>query len=364
MLVGVHGRNDHQYHGRDYDLIREAKIESIKMMSFTLPVSFSQLRDNFPNLLIITRLYDDRMGIGYHPAPAEFADKMIPIMQQLRPYTNMFEVHNEPNHVAGIEGWGQEDSHAVGFNSWFLGVYDQLRQACPWASLGFPGLAIPHRDLEWITICQEAVNHADWLGVHCYWQNPTTNDANHMSDFWGLRFKHYHGKFPNKDIHVTEFGNSNTQSGLPVDHERIAKEYVAYYGELYEYPYLKSANAFIMSAPQREWGDFCWRDESGRFRPVVAAVGNMPRVEPTPVEPPPEPTPEPKEVKNMIVFERLRLAINLDNVATFQLLDDGRGRVILNVAGFLRDESGDYLVGDSIVYLPPDEAQEMWGLLK
>ena len=81
--VGVHGRNDHQYPGRDFDLIREAKIEAIKMMSFNPPDVFHRLRDVNSDLDFVVRLYDDRMNVGYHPTPAEFADKFIPIMRQL-----------------------------------------------------------------------------------------------------------------------------------------------------------------------------------------------------------------------------------------------------------------------------------------
>jgi hypothetical protein len=288
--VGVHGRNDHNYHGGDYDLVREAKIESIKMMSFNPLHVFHQLRDINPDLDFVVRLFEGGVGPGgNHPTPAQFAQAFIPIMQQLQPIATKFEVHNEPNHLAGIEGWGQEDHHASDFNSWFLEVYDRLKQACPWASLGFPGLAIPHRDLEWVEICRPAVERADWLGVHCYWQNPTSTEGHHLDDFWGLRFQSYHSKFPGKLIEITEFGNSNGQSGFPVDRDKIAQEYVEYYQELFEYPYLVSASAFIMSAPQADWEIFVWRRENGQFFPVVGAVGNMLRpqlVAPTVVEPP------------------------------------------------------------------------------
>jgi hypothetical protein len=293
--VGVHGRNDYQYHGGDFNLVREAKIEAIKMMSFNPPDVFHRLRDVNADLDFIIRLYDDRMNVGHHPTPAEFADKSIPIMRQLRPYATKFEVHNEPNHLRKIEGWGQEDPYAHDFNAWFLETYDRLKQACPWASLGFPGLAIPHRDLEWVEICRPAVNRADWLGVHCYWQNPTYTEGNHLTDFWGLRFKSYHEKFPNKLIEITEFGNSNGQGDYPVDPHKIAQEYVQYYQELFKYPYLLSASAFILSAPQAEWQIFVWRQESGHFQPIVAALRDMPRPPleaPTPSEPP---KPEPDE---------------------------------------------------------------------
>ncbi len=292
--VGVHGRNDHLFQNRDYDLVREAKIEAIKMMSFNPPEVFERLREVNPNLDFVVRLFEDRVGPGgQHPTPAEFADRFIPIMRQLQPYATKFEIHNEPNHLRGIEGWGQEDDQARDFNAWFLQVYARLKQGCPWASLGFPGLAIPHRDLEWVELCRPAVQRADWLGVHCYWQNPTYTERNHMADFWGLRFKAYRQKFPGKRIEITEFGNSNGQSDYPVDRDKIAQEYVEYYQELFKYSYISSASAFIMSAPQDEWQIFVWRREDDAFWPVVAAVRDMPRpllITPAIIEPP-KPTP-------------------------------------------------------------------------
>ena len=68
---------------------------------------------------------------------------MIPLMTQLRPYVTKFEIHNEPNHVYRYEGWGARDDDAQNFNNWFLEVYRRLKDAHPWAELGFPGLCDP-----------------------------------------------------------------------------------------------------------------------------------------------------------------------------------------------------------------------------
>lgn len=292
VRVGIHGRNATEFDEPDYQLIQEAKIEALKMLSFHEVKVFDRIKRENPDIDFIVRLYDDRMNVGQHPTPAEFAEKFIPTMRQLQPYATKFEVHNEPNHLAGIEGWGQEDDDARDFTAWFLEVYDLLKTACPWAELGFPGLYPPSRDLEWLEIARAAVERADWLGVHCYWENPTYNEGNHLADSWGLRFKYYHEKFPDKDIHITEFANSNGQSGFPVDPQNIAQEYVEYYQELFKYSYLRSANSFIISAPMAEWQIFAWRQEDGQFLPVVSAVGDMPR--PTLVVPElPTPTPTP-----------------------------------------------------------------------
>ena len=164
--VGVHGRNDTDFHENDYKAIREAKIEAIKMMTHTRVDVFKRLKSDNPNLEIITRLYDGPTFNEHgHPSPEDFCRRIIPLMQQLQPYCIKFEIHNEPNHLDRIEGWGDTDDDARNFNEWYLRVYDILKQYCPWAKLGFPGLAIPHRDLEWIELCTPAVQKSDWLGV-------------------------------------------------------------------------------------------------------------------------------------------------------------------------------------------------------
>ncbi|HID62794.1 MAG TPA: hypothetical protein EYP49_08680, partial [Anaerolineae bacterium] len=662
--VGVHGRNDYgscKFEEKDYELIREARIEHVKMMISDQAANqgvlnnavgvCKRLREINPDMDFVVRLDDPHhVNEGGHPTPQVFANRFIPIMKGLHdacPYVVKFEVLNEPNHIGGLGGWGPEADKARDFSRWFLETYDRLKAACPWASLGFPGLAIPHGpepglDLDWIEICRDAVERSDWLGVHCftagmlvtmgdgtvrpiedvevgdevvthlgrvrkvtrvskrpytgrlftmkvvgsepitctpehpfwvkrrgvarkylskakppewldvdhmregdyaccprmlnlppveydedqlwvmglwlaegscckkspstgdhytllfsmgpderpalekarailqkwfkrksgsihetksglelhfpcveatrlfkqllgygaptkrmrpelfqrsgliplvrgfvagdghvktddtlvlsttspdlafqlrqvllnegrfatlgtrkrkspdvseingrgvwhnrtewvieirpkhaqglypfnkppngakrkreyswnyeedgavwplvrqldwsethepvmvynleveedhsylvngvaahncYWQNPTHADRNHLNDFWGLRFKAYHQKFPDKVIEITEFGNSNGQSNYPVEPDRIAREYVEYYRELFNYPYINSAASFIMSSPDATWGNqgFTWRKENGEFWPVVRLVGAMER---------------------------------------------------------------------------------------
>ena len=298
--VGVHGRNDYwqcRFEESDYQLIREARIKHVKTMisdQAARPLVlqnaigvYKRLREVNPDMDFVVRLFDAEVRDGRHPTPQVFASRFTPIMGRLHeecPYVVKFEVLNEPNHIGGIGGWGPEVDKARDFSRWFLETYDLLKAACPWVSLGFPGLAIPHGpepglDLDWIEICRSAVERSDWLGVHCYWQNPTYTERNHMADFWGLRFKAYHDRFPDKVIEITEFGNSNGQSHYPVAPDKIAWEYVGYYQELFNYPYINSAASFIMSSPDATWGDqgFTWRRENGDFWPVVRLVGGMER---------------------------------------------------------------------------------------
>jgi len=247
-----------------------ARIETLKLMTHTDASVVKRLRGEFPSLELIVRLFDDRIRRGYRPEPASFVDRMLPIIQGLKAYAVKYEIHNEPNHAEGIEGWGASDADARSFLPWYMSVLRSLKKSCPWAKFGFPGLALnyPHRDLEWLSICQDAVRASDWLGCHCYWQY-----GNMLSDDWGLRFKLYHQRFPDKPIEITEFGNS-TPNLAPDD---MAVQYVRYYQELNRYPYLGSASAFIASSPDPAWAPFAWMGSGGDMRPVVAAVGAMER---------------------------------------------------------------------------------------
>jgi N-acetyl-anhydromuramyl-L-alanine amidase AmpD len=288
LKIGIHGRNDYNYPESDYQMVKRARIEAIKGMSYTGPQVYQRLQRDNQNLEVIIRLdWAERVNERGHPSPEEFRDRFVPVMNNLRSVTTKFEVLNEPNHSTRIGGWGPTRADAENFNAWFLRVYELLKAACPWALIGYPGLAIPHGDfpdgdLGWVEVTRSAVNRADWLCVHCYWQTPPgqpENAQNHLSDAWGLRFKAYHQKFPDKIIDITEFGNSNGQSGYTLADGDMARQYIEYYQELFKYPYLNSASAFIASSPDPTWNSqgFSWVRPDGSFRKVVEAVGDMPR---------------------------------------------------------------------------------------
>ena len=296
--IGVHGRNDHGFTEDDFRVIRESGVEAVKMMSQTEPAVFGRIKQISPDIEIITRLYDDRIGHG-HPTPAEFVERMAPVMAALQPYCAKYQIANEPNHVQRYEGWGPDDDDARNFNQWFLETYRLLKQACPWASLGFPGLAIPdfaHRDRAWLEICRPAIERADWLGVHCYWQTPPDRPSVMLDEHFGLTFKHYHRQYPDKTLEILECGNSNVHNPQwPISEDDIAREYVAWLQEVFNHAYINSASFFLLSSPDRaSWDFFSWRTENNFVKPVVHAIGRMHRPPrqpapdaPRPVQPPP-----------------------------------------------------------------------------
>ena len=286
--VGLHARNALLFPECDHELVQYARIETLKTMSFTNTSVYERLRQENPDLEFIVRLYDDRIHRDSRPSPGHFFTKMSPIIRRLQPYATKFEIHNEPNHVDGIEGWGASDDNARSFRVWYLQVLSALQRAFPWAEFGFPGLALnqPHRDLAWLNICRDAIEASDWLGCHCYWQWD-----NVLSDQWGLRFKLYHQRFPGKQIEITEFGNSTPN----VSREEIARQYVQYYHEVNKYPYLGSANSFLASSPDPAWVQFVWMKEGGEKLPVAHSVRNMER-ELVEIAPPPKPVPVPLDL--------------------------------------------------------------------
>jgi len=280
--VGLHGRNNVDYGEVDFQVLNKAKIEVIKVMSQTRPAVLKRIKQENPNMEIITRLYDSRVGTHGHPSPAEFAEKMIPIMKSYKPYCEKYHLMNEPNHVHRYEGWGPTDEDARNFNTWFIEAYDRLKQACPWASLGFPGLAVPdgpgHRTYPWLEICRPAIAKADWLGVHCYWQSPPGRPSVIFNDLFGLVFKYYHKQFPDKVLEILECGNSNIQNGYPISEDDVAKEFTDWLQEVFKYPYINSAAYFILSSQDRgNWEFFSWRLEDGRIKPITYRVGALNR---------------------------------------------------------------------------------------
>jgi hypothetical protein len=326
--VGVHGRNQEDFADRDFEVIRQARLEAVKMMSQTRPAVFERIKRENPDAEIITRLHDDRINSGGHPSPGDFAARMVPILAALRPYCAKFQVANEPNHAARYEGWGSTDDDARNFNGWFLEVYDQLKQAHPWAKIGFPGLAVPdfaHRDHAWLGICGPAIQRADWLGVHCYWQTPPDRPSVMLDEAFGLTFKYYHQQYPNKVLEILECGNSNIQrppgDPWPISPEAVAGEYVTWLREVFKYPYINSASFFILSSQDAaHWSFFSWRTEDNWVKPVVSRIRDMqrPAYQPAsagapvpskpPAKPPVKPIPLPAGLTNQIVINALNRA--------------------------------------------------------
>lgn len=261
-IFGICARNDLYLKADDYKMLNILNPSWIKVMSNMDLSVFKYLSGKYN---VITRLYHPGFNSSSIVEAEEFSDWAIARILQIKNYSRYYQILNEPNHFAGFE-FGNKSAQQ--FNDWFIAVYNNLKNEYPDLSFLFPGLAIPHRDLEWLDKCKLAVEISDGLGCHCYWQNPEPEDKNHLSDFWGLRFKKYHDKFPGKKIYILEAANSNSQSGFQFNDWKYANEFEEWYNEVKKYNYIKSVNPFIMSSPDKEWGAFSWR-ENEHMKEVV-----------------------------------------------------------------------------------------------
>lgn len=282
MYKSVCTRNGETFPDIDFFALKKCGFGALKPMSQTKPDVFRRIRKDNPNIKFITRLYHPSFNTGGHLSPQDFFGAMQDTIAQLMPYCQDYEVHNEPNHTHGVEGWGSGDEHARDFNLWFQEVYRLLKTKFPDCQFGFPGLAVPdflHRDVAWIKICSQAIHMADFLCCHSYWQNfdPRT-DKRHLNDYWGLNFKTYHDLHPDKAIHITEAGNSaGMEPHYQLKEDMMANELVEWYREVAKYDYIRSASPFIFSSTSPEWEnwDFCWIN-GDRMKSVVHAVAGLP----------------------------------------------------------------------------------------
>lgn len=347
--IGVCGRNQDDWPEIDFQLIRHMRAGVVKMMSHTRPHVFSRLSQENPDMLIITRLYDDRLTNGHSITPFEFAKRMTTIIASLLPYCQTFQIHNEPNHRDGIEGWGCGDSDAVSFARWFNEAYGILKAAFPQAAFGFPGLALPdfaHRDRRWLTLCASAIQKADWLGCHCYWQSPPGQDSVINHPDFGKNYEAYHQAFPGKPLHILECGNSNCQNNYPLSDDQQAEEYAAWSATLPGY--VASASFFIASSPDPFWDGFAFR-EGGRLKPVVNRLalyrGRVLNGEPEPVNLP--------KLTNQQVINIFSFAATELGLPQWDIMNKA-GVSLLDLAG---DRQGIY-TGPPLDELPIGEAEQ------
>ncbi len=220
----------------------------------------------------IVRLYDPSFGVKHHPSPQDFVGRAKHSITALQHYTDMFQIHNEPNHPSLYEGWGVSNEDALDFTHWYAEVLRLLKEQYPNLKFGFPGLAVPHRDLAWIRICREVIKESDWLGVHCYWQY-----KNYNSPDWGQRFWRYFdelGFVP--ETHILEAGNSNLQSGIPLEEKEMAEQLIHWYKTVEETEIIESASPFILSSQDPYWDKcgFTWITQDGRFKEIIYRLGD------------------------------------------------------------------------------------------
>ena len=268
-LAGVHGRaGEPVMRDVDYAALQQARLEAVKLLTWTLPGEIDRVRAQNPGVFILARLMTK---IG---APNQFSDFFVSEVQDhmagfYARGIRYFEIHNEPNLT--LEGWRSSWQDGREFNRFFLEVYAKLKARFPEAKLGYPGLSpdgvpapgVRANDLVFLAESDQAACTADWLGVHCYWQS----EAEMMAPRGGLNFQEYRRRYPDKMLFITEFSNVS----FGVDKGVKGQQYARYYQLLRSVPGLGAAFCYILSATQGFEGE-AWRDEQGRISAIPAQV--------------------------------------------------------------------------------------------
>ncbi len=274
-LIGLHGRSNGELQGVDYDIVRTARVEAVKLTSHATPATVKLLKAINPNMFILVRplVAFNTNNVPRRVSPQEFFDWTILDLDRLLAYDSSIryvEIHNEPNIT--IEGWGGSWNDGREFGTWFLDVLGRYRRRYPGLQFGFPGLSPGPTSTAagrmsantFLAQSAFAAQQADWIGLHAYWVN-----ERELSDgSVGLSFTEYRRLFPEKLLFITEFGNPNQSKAV------VAEQYARYYGLLRKVPGLGGAFAYVVSTSDAiespRWG---WRTESGLDVGIAGAVG-------------------------------------------------------------------------------------------
>ena len=245
-LVGLHGSADGSWGNAVLDdtqrLIKTAKIEAYKGLSNESADSVRILKDINADMFFCIRLM-----AKVNAEQSTASDFVQEVASHARSWWNQgvryFEIHNEPN--LAIEGMWSAWKDGAEFASFWLQVKSYLQEDMPDSRWGFPGLSptfqienVRYSPTRFFSEAWQAVDEADWIGAHCYWQNETELHS-HDGGRWWERYKD-----TGKEILITEFSNPSPD----VDKNIKGHQYVNYYNNLLNgahsaYCFLSTASA-------------------------------------------------------------------------------------------------------------------------
>lgn len=267
-LVGLHGRADGPLLDPDIPLIKNARIEAVKLLSNAPPEDVDRLLKLDPEMFIMARLFAsfrDRVV-----SAADFTSWIEHDMGELYERgVRFFEIHNEPN--LQYEGWHNSWPDGHQFGHWFLELVERLQSKYSKAKFGYPGLSpggpiSGQRMDSWTFLEQsdEAARSADWIGCHCYW----SDEAHMLHPSGGLVYEEYRRRYPDKLLFITEF--SNPTKGT--DARTKGQQYLEYYRRLQNVRGIGAAFSFVVSASS-DFPHEVWRSEDGTSRGISELVG-------------------------------------------------------------------------------------------
>ena len=171
----------------------------------------AQLKKIRSDMFIVTRLFFSvDVGSKTKFSPQNFVDFcMNGLTGCYQAGVRYFEIHNEPN--LEIEGMNWNWANGAEFGNWLTQVINILKPRFPEAKWGYPGLSPQPNVDAFLDGSAAAANACDWIGVHCYWQQPPNQppfpmNGDNAGMYWRAKFK---SRFPNKMLMITEFSNNS-----------------------------------------------------------------------------------------------------------------------------------------------------------
>jgi murein DD-endopeptidase MepM/ murein hydrolase activator NlpD len=279
----------------DLDVIRQAKLEAIKLRAIVNPTSdLTIYRDNGIHTFLVQMLSPEPSE--QPTSPQAFVDYFaLSIERFVRAGAREFEIHGEPNRPD--RGYGISWNSPDAFGEWFVAVREILKATFgPQVQAGFPGLTPPppHQPGAAVAIAQDdflqgcttAAGEADFICCHVYWDSTSK-----MRGFdGGMSFiRRYLETLPEKPLVISEFSNVNTSTSSTTKGDQYAEFYFtcSQYNGCYQdwpgnpadWPRIQGAYGFILRSPDPAYASQAWIDAAGQPRTIVervAARASMP----------------------------------------------------------------------------------------
>jgi len=267
-LVGVHGRVGEPLQEEDFKVIREAKLEAIKLESTEPVESVKRIRSMLPEGEIFLRL---RMDFSRSRVePADYVRQVAAGMgRYYRAGIRYFEINRSPNYEQ--DGWRRSWDDGRAYAHWFLDVQARIKQTYNDAQVGFPGLspggAIPGLQGDSLTFfhaAEDAVHAADWIGVNLYWRT----EEERLSLAAGMLYEEVLLHVPEKLVVVTEMGNPDPD----VEPDVKSRQLMATLHALRNRDGVAAAFLYPLSATEGYQSLACRLEEGGAL-PVIRALG-------------------------------------------------------------------------------------------
>jgi hypothetical protein len=276
-LAGLGMGNPQPLTAGQLKLIKDAKLEAFKVLTLgdsgQTQQMIAQLKSVRADMFIVARLFFS-VNVNSKFSAQNFVDFcMNGLTACYQAGVRYFEIHNEPNLTN--EGMNWNWASGADFGNWLQQVLNIVKPRFPDAKWGYPGLSPQPNVDAFLDSSAAAANACDWIGVHCYWQQPANQPPYPMNGdnagyYWRAKFK---PRFPNKMLMITEFSNNSPA----VSANDKGTHYGDYIKLLRSEPNIGAAFGFALNWPGQDNNKEGWEGSAipGSFLARANGVGAL-----------------------------------------------------------------------------------------